>query len=513
MSTTSNDPTSSPHGTGSATGASGPGSTGGSDPVDGLDDQAALSLGPILRQAYSFFYKKTVGLALILLTGTLSLLGVIIPQMPAGSRVSEEATAQWLESVRPTFGGWTDVLRALGFFTMFSSVPFLVVMGLLALSITACTMHRLPVLWRAARHPRTRVTARFFDRARLRARFTAPVSAEQAFEVICSDARRHHLRVVVDERGPGYNAYMDRSRWAPFGTVLAHLAFLVIMAGFVISSVTGFRDEQFALTVGYPREVGHGTSLVAEARGFQDTYYDDGSPQDYVADLVVSKDGQEVAAQEVRVNHPLTYDGVMFHQSYFGVSAVMEVTDESGTQVFHGGVALDRTTSDETLVFGSTPLPDGTTAYVIGSASGQTGTGIEPGQMRVEVYQGEDNTPVDEAVLDTGVPTQVGGHTFTFEREQQFTGMIVRRDPGAGVVWVGFALLAVGTCATMFFPHRRLWVRVTDTGGSRKEALVQMASPDRRDSSFTRLFTDMTLRVSRTMTRHTGPSHTEIKRN
>ena len=61
--------------------------------------------------------------------------------------------------------------------------------------------------------------------------------------------------------------------------------------------------------------------------------------------------------------------------------------------------------------------------------------------------------------------------------------MIVKKDPGIGIVWFGFVLLMVGTCMTMFFRHQRMWVRVTETDDG---ALVQMASPDRQDSGFTR---------------------------
>lgn len=268
------------------------------------------------------------------------------------------------------------------------------------------------------------------------------------------------------------------------------------MAGFVVSSFTGFRDQQFTLTVGYPKDVGHGTTLVAEAKGFQDTYYDDGSPKDYVSDLVLYDGDRQVAGRQVRINSPLSYDGVMFHQAYFGVAAVLRITDSSGAEVFHDGVALERTTKDKKLIYGRTTLPDGNTLVVVGSASGQTATGIEPGQVGIEIYEGDTSNPVDRTTLDTGTPTPLGDYTFTFEREQQFTGMIVKKDPGTGLVWFGFLLLFVGTCMTMLARHRRLWVRVTETDDG---ALVQMASPDRQDSGFTRFFTDMTVRVSKEM--------------
>ena len=466
-----------------------------SGPVDGLDDANVVAPSAIFGQIYAFFYNKVVGLVLILLTGLLGLFGVLFPQMPAGVRTDPQAKASWLESVRGTFGGWTDILDTIGFFSMFASVPFLIVMALLAASIIACTVHRLPVLWQAAQHPHTRVTAAFFDRARLRSTYITSASPQVAFDTICADARAHRMRVIVDDRGPGLNAYLDRNHWAPFGTVFAHAAFVIIMAGFVVSATTGFRTDQFPLTVGMPREVGFGTGLVVEATAFQDSYYPDGTPKDYVADLVLTSDGQQVAAQQIRVNSPLSYDGIMFHQAYFGVSAVVRITDAAGTEEFHNGIAQEWTTSDGLYTYGHITVGD-QEIYAISSASGQTQTGIEPGQIRVEVYDAATNSPLDQQIVDMGTPTRVGDHIVTFEREQQFTGLIIKKDPGTGIVWVGFALLIIGTCMTMFFRHHRAWLRVTETDEGTR---VQIGSPDRQDSGFTRFFTDLVIRTSETM--------------
>lgn len=144
---------------------------------------------------------------------------------------------------------------------------------------------------------------------------------------------------------------------------------------------------------------------------------------------------------------------------------------------------------DGSLSYGVVEIPGrDQELFVIGSASGRTGTGIEPGQMRIEVYPTGDDRPLGTAVLDQGGSVEVDGLSYSFEREQQFTGMLVKRDPGAGGL-VGFLLLVIGTCGTMLFRHHRIWIRVTDSddGGS----LVQLASPDRQDPSFTRQFAEV----------------------
>lgn len=459
------------------------------EPVDGLDGAVHVAPTQFLHGVYALFYNKKFGLFLILGASLLGLFGVLFPQAPAGVRDDPQSKLAWLESVRPTYGGWTDIMDAAGFFNVFSSIPFLIVMVLLALSIAACTTHRIPLLSQTAFHPHTRVTADFFTRARLNTSFTAAGEPEQVAERIRADAKRNHSRVIEDERGPGVNLYTDKWHLAPFGTAIAHLAFIVIMAGFLVSSFAGFRDSQFTLTVGRPAEVGHGTGLVAEAKSFSDTYYEDGTPKDYVTDLVLTKDGQQVAQQEVRVNSPLTYEGIMFHQAYFGVAAVVQITDASGQTVFHDGIPLEWTAQDGELAYGVLEVPGHELElFVIGSASGRTGTDIEPGQMRLEVYPADQDVPLGTAVVDQGGQIEVENLTYTFEREQQFTGLLVKRDPGAAIVWIGCALLVIGTCLTMFLRHHRIWFRITETDDG---SLVQMASPDRQDVTFARRFTEI----------------------
>lgn len=457
------------------------------EPVDALDGGTDFTLGQAVHAIYAFFYNKKFGLALILASGLLALFGVLLPQMPAGVRDDPASLDAWLTSVRPTYGGWTDIVNVIGGFNVFSSPVFIAVMALLALSIIACTTHRIPVLRQTVFHPHTKVTADFFRSARLNQSFTTSCAPAEAMQLIKADAKAARVRVIEDDRGPGENLYTDKWHLAPFGTVVAHTAFVVIMAGFVVSSLTGFRNDQFTLTVGRPAEVGYGTGLTAEARSFSDSYYEDGSPKDYVTDLVIYSDGQQVAQQNVRVNEPLRYDGVMFHQAYFGIAAVVQITDDSGEVVFDGGVPLEWTTGGGMLNYGVVEVPGrDQELFVVGSASGQTGTGIDPGQMRIEVYPTDSDTPVGTAVLDQSGSIEVDGFTYTFDREQQFTGLLVKHDPGTGVVWFGFLLLIIGTCITMFFRHHRIWIRVTpgDGGGS----VVQLASPDRQDATFARQF-------------------------
>ncbi|MDO5499650.1 MAG: cytochrome c biogenesis protein ResB [Propionibacteriaceae bacterium] len=442
-----------------------------------------LSVGELLRRIYALFHNKRFGLLLILAMAVLTLLGVLFPQAPQGVLDDPAVRDQWLETMRPRFGGWTSPLAFAGLFGVFSSWPFRIVTGLLALSIIACTTHRLPQLMGAAFHPHVRVRPTFFDHARLSVDSTLPGGRDAATDKVRAELLKDRYRVIDD--ADGVPLYADRNRLAPFGTVIAHLAFVVILAGVLVTSTFGLRVDDLSVPVGSRVEVGHGTGLAVEARDFRDSYHADGAPADYVSDLVLFHDGVQVAEQpEVRVNAPLRWGGYSVNQASFGIAADLTVTDPSGATVHSGGIPLGFRTEDEQYSYGRVELPaQGLTVYVITPASGQVVADIPAGRAQIEVYQAADRTPVWTTLATPGEPTDGAGLTWTFDRERQYTGLMVSRDPGAPIVWIGAALLAIGTCWTMFVRHHRLWLRFeSGADGTR----VRLASPDRQDQAYAR---------------------------
>lgn len=440
-------------------------------------------IGEALRSVYRLFHDKKFGLILILAMSILTLFGVLFPQAPAEVAADPATYQQWLDGLRPRYGGWTTPLSVLGIFTMFGSWAFRIVTTLLILSIIACTVHRIPLLWRQATQPHLHVTDGFFGHARMRHSYVVNSDPAEALGEVESALRRRRMRIVPDPKSDGRAFYADRNRFAPFGTVLAHTAFVIILLGMLLTGNAGFRDDSFTVPVGGSRDVGHGTDLSLQVVSFADTYHPDGRPKDYVSNVILYEGGTKVAQQDVRVNTPLRYDGVKFNQASFGIAASVTITGADGTVLYDGGVPLNSQTDDGQYAFGKFEIasPD-LLVYVVAPASGKVDPDIAAGQVRVEIYPGDEDTPLAGEVVTQGTPAQVGDLRVTFNREQQYTGLMVSKDPGAVYVWTGAILLALGTFFTMFLRHHRLWVRATeeDAGGTR----VQMACPDRYDITF-----------------------------
>jgi cytochrome c biogenesis protein len=329
----------------------------------------------------------------------------------------------------------------------------------------------------------------FFSHAPLRATIDLPGDVDSSAQRVREALHAKHFRVLDGTAKLGSDVYGDRFRWGPFGTVVAHLSIIIIMLGFVVSATTGFKDTNFVAPVGVDVPVGHGTGLTAKALSFTDTYYETGEPKDYVSDLVISKDGQQVARQEVRVNTPLIHNGVWFHQSFFGVGADVTVT-EQGKTIFREMVPLKWQSNDGQQSIGQFQIPDkGISVYVIQAASGVVLADLPAGTVQLEVHKDGVQDPLGFPVVDQGASADIEGLTYTFERNRQYTGLTVKQDKGSWLVWLGSALLILGSYLVFFMPHRRIWARVVrnEDGTSR----VKLGAAIKRDPAFEPVFKDI----------------------
>jgi cytochrome c biogenesis protein len=342
------------------------------------------------------------------------------------------------------------------------------------------------VLWRRYRHPRTRAGSGFFDRARHRATLPASLPPGRAATVVRDRLRARQLRVLAHPGDPSA-LYADRFGWGGLGTVAAHVSFLVILGAFVLSAHAGIDDAVTVPVGGDPVDVGHGTGLRVSASSFAARYDDAGRPLDYVSSLRVEDAEGGIAEQEVRVNQPLRHGGVRFHQATFGIAADVRVTGPGGEVLHAGAVPLLWTSQDGTAAVGSVALLAlGVDIEVFAPASGVTGGDLAAGQAAFRVVRSADAAVTAAVTAEQGEPVALGDLTAVFEREREYTGIAVRRDPGAPLMWIGSALLIGGSTVTFACRHRRVWIRVEEDARR-----VRLGSSDERDAPAERWFADL----------------------
>jgi cytochrome c biogenesis protein len=158
----------------------------------------------------------------------------------------------------------------------------------------------------------------------------------------------------------------------------------------------------------------------------------------------------------------------VFHQNTFGPSVDLTIRDPSGGLAWTGPLLLD----DEVAGFPSgfmtipgsevgvlavlTRTADGVAALVL-QGVGLPEVADDGGPGRVE---GTDLFRVAVGLGGTVDASATGGYAITWDRAGAWTGMVIKNDPGASVIWSAFLCLIIGLSLTFYFPRRRAWVRV-----------------------------------------------------
>jgi cytochrome c biogenesis protein len=468
---------------------------GGSVPAPAAE--RAGTVDSVLERLWHILTSMKLALALMLVFAALTLVGAFVIQAPPGVMDDPQTKSDWLAGVRPRFGGLTDIMERLQLFTIFTSVWLRAIGALLAASLIACTVQRIPGTWRTVTRPHVSVGPAFFEHAPQHEAMTFQRKPDEVLAEAGQVFRRRHYRTITEDDGT-IHLYAVRNNWAPWAGLVAHASIVVILAGAMVGSLWGYRNSEFMLVEGATSAIPTVAGATITLNSFKDTYSPTtGAPLDYVSDVVVAQDGREVARQMVRVNEPLRYGGISFYQAFFGPAALMTVKDAAGATVFSGGVPLAYTVTQRGNKGGSVTLSSKSLTAVIATTTGPNDPTVKPGQVGVWLYDAATGNPVAQQVVDQGVPTTVEGLTVTFDREAKFTGLSVANDPGMPLVWLGCLLLIVGFAIRLYVPHRRIWgLLVPRPGGTS----LSIAAVGRRDTGFDAEFTTIVTEIRQAIT-------------
>jgi cytochrome c biogenesis protein len=443
-------------------------------------------------------------LVLILLIASLVLAGTIIDQAPASAVADQASYTRWLEQAQGKYGSWTGLLDRLHLFNVFRSLLFRSLLGLLSASVVVCTARRWRGIWNQSFHSQVRVNETFLLHTRFHVQLASVATPAESADSVRKALSRAGYRVHTEVKGDSVAMRADKHSLSRFGTFFSHLGLVLVLAGAVAGGLWGFKDPRFVVAEGATRELGLGTGISVRLDRADDEYYANGQPKQLRSDLTLFKGGTAVRQATLDVNSPLRYKGIAFHESAYGLAAVVRVEDSSGHVLFNQGVPLDLRAADGQRPVGMFEVPgEGLSVQITAPIMGAPDSFIRPGEVRVDFYQ--DYVRVDRPRnLSQGVPMQVANLTFTFEREGRFATLNVVKDPGTTLIWIAGGLMVFGIVLLFYLPPRRLWALATARPDGTTEVIVGMAA--QRDVSLAGEFKKVEERVRRALDAGAGDS-------
>ena len=401
----------------------------------------------------------------------LAVIGMTLRQLPGFAFRSPTDYANEMDKLHAIYDptlttGVVDALERLQLFRVFSSTWFSIGLVVLILSIVACTIDRLPRLWRQSAEIRVVQPDPYYDPTLPDRAMLAGVSADATAAVL----RRHRFvvrRETVD--GTTY-LYGDRHRWTKMATLLTHTGLVLFLIAAAVTSRLG--DEQGlvvaegdSLTV---QPIGTPGLLLVRNLGFDAPGFDTGKATDFTTHLAVYQDGKQVADKTIRVNDPLTVDGYTFHQNGFGPAPDVVIRDGAGKPLWTGPIAMTDEAAGFPLAEFAVPGRDVALQLLLQRAS--DGTGILLVLPFRSVGTNTDGSPnvvgLGPVALARGESATPEGTDFSVELRgfSDYTLLIAKKDPGQGIVWVAFLSLIVGIVISFWLPRRRVWGRLDREG-------------------------------------------------
>jgi cytochrome c biogenesis protein len=493
-----------------------------------------LNARELARWAWRQLTSMRTALVLLFLLAVAAIPGSVIPQ----SQVDALKTSNW-KADHPTL---TPIYEKLQLFSVYDSVWFSAIYILLMISLVGCIVPRTAVYWKALR-ARPPAAPRNLTRLPDSITFTSELAPEALLERAGAVLKQRRYRVstaldqpgstALDQQGSGDWVAAERGYLREAGNLLFHLSVLIVLAGFAIGSLFGYKGGVIVLVGGgfsnnltqyddfAPGSLFRQSSMEPfsfDILDFDVDWLTSGPRQGMARGFVSHLSYQETPASPVKtydlkVNHPLTIGGTEIFLIGHGYAPVITIKDGTGKVAFSGPVVfLPRDQSF--LSFGVAKAPDAkprqigleglffpTYANVNGNPMTIMGDDLNP-TISMQAYVGD-------LGLDNGVPQSVyelrkndlqllknkdgsmfrvdlqrgqtiklpdGAGSVTFDKVVRWNKIQISRTPAKGLALFGMVLALLGLIGSLYIRPRRVWVRARRTEDG---TLVEVAGLDR----------------------------------
>ncbi len=475
----------------------------------------------ISEKIWKFLSSVKLAVVLLIILAIVSVIGTVIQQ--------NESPERYLREYSQTT---VNLLETLGFFDMYHTWWFVLLLFLLTANLTVCTLDRFPPTWKIINAPLKPIEDDGLKALPFKREVTLKGPAASAEERAAKILSGHRYKVTQMRTAGSVQLVTQKGAYTRLGYIITHISILLVFVGALIGAFFGFKaflnlpEGQSSMYVYLRNEpmwdrimdrLGISPSPVVmnpeagvpamplgyyvRCDNFDVDYYINsagmptGMPSEYHSTLsVFDLDRQKILDKRIRVNDPLTFHGITFYQSSYGTmpqaqgKIILNIRPKDNPQASGENIILDPGQAQFVPSIGRTIRALGFSPY--GIRNPETGQVqffrtennefINP-TVELEVLNG--SKPVYKTYVmktDSGTPYMPENYVINFVEYwgARYTGLQVTKDPGVWIVYTGFILLCVGPLIAFFGSHKKLWVRIQERGG---QALITVAGSSNRN--------------------------------
>jgi cytochrome c biogenesis protein len=446
--------------------------------------QAAAEAPSVVTRALNLLSSVRFGVILLVLLAVACMVGMLIVQ-------------QNVEGFDKYFADMTPAQKflygKLGFFDIYHAWYFNGLLLVLSLNIVLASIDRFPSAWTYISRKKLDASAHWLRGQEQSAtlRLNGQEGREAAVAQVAAAFKANRLKARVTEKKGKWFVFGERGAWNRLGAYAVHVALLTIfLGGFLTQSFNrngqmtlepGQKSDQITETVfniDQLSQVNYQLPFTVECTDIEQKLIrkegdiSSENTLDWLTRIHIKDPDYGDRDALIHLNAPYDYRGYRFFQaSYVADGKARQVTLRVTPQ--QGGASQDITIKRN----GSATLADGTrvelkdfsASFSVGGQGGGSEYANPAATLAVTPPGGQTTrafafTP-EMAERAPFAKQPVAGYTWRlvdFEKAPKAHTLAVQKDPGSGVVYLGFALLGLTLSSVFFFSHERVWALVEE---------------------------------------------------
>ena len=438
----------------------------------------------IFDKIWIFFTSIKVGVAVIAVIAIAASIGTIFPQeyfIPVGADPQQYYTEN--------YGTLGRLYIELGFHNLYSSWWFILLMGMLALSLIAASIDRGIPLYKSLKNQRAKKHPSFYKRQRLNLHQESTGNSEKVIKSL----KKKGYKVKKDQ-----NHYLlEKGRLSRWGPYINHTGLILLLFGSMLRFFPGmYVDELIYITEGDTVQVPEtdGRYYVKNNNFIVDIYDEeagtvfDGTLQNtnetvvsnYQTDFTfyenqnvdvvgAAPDLQKIEDYSVRVNHPYRFEQFEIYQSSYDNSQMKSMTfqveDMDGMSI-GSSFTVELDNPDQIYEVGENMeitmrayAPDFLEIDDNGALISETPTATNPAFV-FEVSDAESRELSLIQIMNSTDITENNDYNIRFvENENHWaTVLTLKKDLTVPLIATGFVIFLIGLFIGSYINHRRIWI-------------------------------------------------------
>ena len=449
-----------------------------------------------IDKVWSFFSSVKVGVWLIVIALVASMIGTLFPQqqfIPPNAESRDPAVYYEAQ-----FGLIGKIYYQLGFHEMYSSWWYLILLGLIGVSLVICSLDRFIPLYKALRIQKPKRHETFLNRQRFYSE-TEEVS-ENEIEQVKKNLKKQRYK-IIEQNG---HILAEKGRFSRWGPYVNHIGLIIILLAAILRSTPiMFTDEYVWVrdgeTVVIPGTKGEyyveNKQFILDTHDPEDERFKDALEisgavaSNFQTDVVIYKSAnndvpgaepelEPILTESIQMNKPAKFEGYTLYQSGYQPNEfssmtfkIHEANDEEATAIDSFTINLLEPESEYILDSGYRIIidqyyPD----YYLdddGIPASETNYPRNPAFV-LAVYPPETSAP-EVSFIGIGRNIDATGENQYKVAIQDFethfvSGMTLRVDRTLIFFGLGAAIFMIGVIQGMYWQHRRVWIHPKKNG-------------------------------------------------